>query len=176
MIGGRHHDELFEDMWILDVQRSPRGARQWSRIDGTIRGPKPPPAAYHTLNYASTATGDMVVLLGGLTWSKTRIAETDVLRDLDRRCFKQAKDIYSQFCTEDGSSCDLDKAFESIEMQCNTTNAERGGENHVGPFCCEVLADRDSITTASELSRKCKALCQTNAFSAEFDPRISEGV
>ncbi|KAF4656413.1 hypothetical protein FOZ61_006999 [Perkinsus olseni] len=91
MIGGRHHDDLFEDMWILDVQRSPRGARQWSRIDGTIRGRKPPPAAYHTLNYASTATGDMVVLLGGLTWSKTRIAETDVLRDLDRRCFKQAK-------------------------------------------------------------------------------------
>ncbi|KAF4659822.1 hypothetical protein FOL46_006439 [Perkinsus olseni] len=104
MIGGRHHDDLFEDI----------------------------------LNYASTATGDMVVLLGGLTWSKTRIAETDVLRDLDRRCFKQAKDIYSQFCTEDGSSCDLDRAFESIEMQCNTTNSERDGENHVGTFCCEV--------------------------------------
>ncbi|EER14263.1 hypothetical protein Pmar_PMAR029335 [Perkinsus marinus ATCC 50983] len=78
MFGGRHHDELFDDMWILDVQRSPKKTRKWKRIDQTIRG-----------------------------------------------------EMNSHFCTDDGSYCDVQKALESIEMRCSSTDP-------AAAFCCEA--------------------------------------
>merc|ERR1719401_1856862 len=78
------------DMWVLDLLRQPAD-RIWTRIDPYIEGVKPPAMSYHTMNYAENLNS--IITFGGLVWKETDLQVTDDLRNIDRRCLKEAQGL-----------------------------------------------------------------------------------
>merc|ERR1711982_31566 len=79
-----------KDMWVLDMMRK-KEERQWTRIDPYIIGAYPPSMSYHTMVYIESAR--LMVVFGGLHWSGTDLEESDRLRNIDRRRFKEAQGL-----------------------------------------------------------------------------------
>jgi hypothetical protein len=160
MVGGHRNDDLFFDMWTLNVQRRPKESRTWTRIDPFIRGKRPDPVAYHSMVYSETL--DMVVLMGGLGWTSSDLAVTDSVRDLDRRCFKQAKDVATKFCKTETVApfavvCDLEEAFDQIAAACTPGAVSFFTQG----FCCNVLVNRTAVDSQGH-----KVIESTNALSS----------
>eukprot|EP00434_Breviolum_minutum_P012466 symbB.v1.2.010982.t1/scaffold725.1/size168906/8 len=90
LFGGNEQDQPLNDLWILNVKR-PGVERSWTQIDKFFPGVKPPAVAFHTMVYVPEL--DTAYVFGGLIWKRTDLAETDRLRNIDRRCLKEAQGL-----------------------------------------------------------------------------------
>ena len=160
LFGGHNHDSLFSDLWGYDMES---GSPKWVQLNSLIPGPAPPGSAFQSFTVDET-TGE-VFLFGGLNWYQPDLSVTDGLRDLDRRCYKQAKDLTTRFC--DPLPCNLTLALASVESACL--------EDASG-FCCDSLAAARAASEIDGLGAVCKLSCQTKAFAPEFAPGFGLGL
>lgn len=176
LFGGNEQDQPLNDLWILNVKR-PGVERSWTQIDKFFPGVKPPAVAFHTMVYVEEL--DTAYVFGGLIWKRTDLAETDRLRNIDRRCLKEAQGLPM---TEHGLSERIFLA--KMVAKCTGSN-----------FCCPLTAsvrasgqpppvymsgikirtDQNALNLTA-ISTLCRSDCEANAFFPEFYPVISEGV
>ncbi|CAJ1433355.1 unnamed protein product [Effrenium voratum] len=176
LFGGNQQDDPLNDLWILHVKRV-GVERTWTQIDKFFPGVRPPAVSFHTMVYVEEL--DTAYVFGGLHWKSTDRLETDRLRNIDRRCLKEAQGLPM---TEHGSS---EVAFlTKMVAKCAASG-----------FCCILTAGLRSLGQApgmwmsgmkirtadyalnlTAISTLCRSDCEANAFFPEFYPIISEGV
>jgi len=171
MFGGHNQDQSMKDIWLLDVMRG-REERAWTRIDPYLVGVQPPSMSYHSMVYSEDL--NLVVVFGGLHWRQTNLTESDRVRNIDRRCFKEAQGLPQ-------NHRDADEAVfvNRMKQLCN-----------IAAFCC-VLTQQggipdsiDGIATRNStgdldllaISAICRGDCERKAFFPEFYPIMVEGV
>lgn len=173
MYGGHNQDESFNDMWVLDI-----GKRIWTKIDIFAEGGLfPPSMSHHTMLY--TPQLEKTLIFGGIRWDKTDLAVTDVLRDKDRRCFKEAQGLMEKYENM------VEWAFlERMVAECETNG-----------FCCILTAHTvpPAIITTVEagevqirldsgelnltaISQLCRADCEAREFYTEYNATLIEGL
>lgn len=171
LFGGHNQDHVMNDLWILNLRKDLKD-RIWTRIDTYIPGVQPPPVTYHTMIYS--AKSNTILVFGGLSWKETELKRSDALRDIDRRCLKDAQSMVA----EDAGMSEA-RFLQGMRRLCQASD-----------FCCEianlqvppVYFDGVRIRTdtgalnLSAISTVCRADCQSKAFYPEFYPIMSEGV
>lgn len=173
LFGGHNQDKVMNDMWVLNVMReSGTKERVWARIDQFFEGLRPPTMSYHTMLYSEAR--NEIIVFGGLNWKETDLARSDVLRNVDRRCFKKAQGLPQLY---DGES---EANFMSMMMKaCRETN-----------FCCLVghseappawvngtrIRSASGALNLTALSLLCSKECDEKAFNAQFYAKMIEGV
>jgi len=158
-------------MWILDLNRE-GDEGEWFQIDPYIQGSLPPSVAYHTMVYAEIA--NLIIVFGGLHWNETNASNTDILRNDDRRCFKDAQGLPDTY----NGTTEVE-FLEAMVTKCQHAN-----------FCCQLteqgtppdIIGDDTIRTTegalnlTAISTMCRQICKTNQFNADFSPIMSEGI
>lgn len=171
LFGGHNQDQSLNDMWILDVRRG-KEEREWTRIDPFLEGVLPPSVSYHSMVYSEALR--RVVTFGGLHWGRTNLTESDRVRNIDRRCFKEAQGLPK-------NEQDTQEAVFVSRMRqlCQTTD-----------FCCALtrtgaipdVVDGTATRNSSggldllAISTICRRACEAKAFYPEFYPILAEGV
>jgi len=171
LFGGHNQDLSMNEMWVLDLMRE-SGERQWTRMDRFIKGIHPPSMSYHTMLYSDQL--NRVLVFGGLHWGKTNLTESDRVRNIDRRCFKEAQGL-----KEAEQDTEESEFFKKLRTRC----AESG-------FCCVLtreeptpdVIDGTPIRNSSggldllAISLLCRRDCESKAFFPKFHPIMVEGV
>lgn len=176
LFGGNNQDDPLNDLWILNVKR-PGVEKIWTQIDKFFPGEKPPAVSFHTMIYVEEL--DTAYVFGGLSWSKTDLLETDRLRNIDRRCLKEAQGLPM---TEHGVSelNFLSKMVAKCEQDnfcCLLTASVRSTGTPPGIFMSGMrIRTVDYALNLTAISTLCRADCESKAFFPEFYPIISEGV
>jgi len=179
LFGGHYQDVPYSDMWILDLSRTGDDG-EWFQIDPYIQGDRPPAVAYHTMVYDHVA--DVMVLFGGLHWLETNASNTDILRNSDRRCFKDAQGLPESY-----SGLPEAEFLNAMQAKCRDTD-----------FCCQLTefwppADNQTVWPPSVLdniqirteagalnvtaiSTMCRSTCSAKQFQADFTVDVMDGV
>lgn len=176
LFGGNEQDQPLNDLWILNVKR-PGVERSWTQIDKFFPGVKPPAVAFHTMVYVEEL--DTAYVFGGLIWKRTDLAETDRLRNIDRRCLKEAQGLPM---TEHGLSeriflAKMVAKCTGSNFCCPLTESVRasGQPPPVHMSGIKIRTDQNALNLTA-ISTLCRSDCEANAFFPEFYPVISEGV
>merc|ERR1712139_633517 len=117
---------------------------------------------------------NLIVVFGGLRWTETNVEDTDYLRNIDRRCFKEAKDIPVKY-----SDIPEEEFIQIMQQTC----AKRG-------LCCSIdfsLAVQDGVQIRQNgvlsgalnlkgISEFCRRECEEKEFTAPFSPIMNEGI
>jgi len=171
LFGGHNQDNPYNDMWILNVNRDLKD-RTWARIDAYFEGDRPPKMAYHTMIYSQALSS--FIVFGGLSWRETDLERSDVLRNIDRRCLKQAQDMVES----EAGKAETD-FLKMMRRACEDTN-----------FCCEIssyevppvylngskIRTDEGLLNLTAISRYCRKQCQQKAFVPQFHPVMAEGL
>jgi len=181
LVGGHNQDTPYDDMWVLNLNRQDPEERVWTRIDAYFSGERPPALSYHSMLYSEVL--NRFIVFGGLTWDPTDQQETDSLRNIDRRCMKEAQGlpelyngvIESEFLVKMRKQCLRDDMrFCCIISQ----NAAVDGpwyppDEYIGET--RVRTDEGYLNLTA-LSILCRTDCETKFFFSEFYPKFVEGV
>jgi len=171
MFGGHNQDKPMNDMWVLDLMR-PAEDRIWTRIDPYIEGRLPPEMSFLTMSYAEKM--NLIVVFGGLIWKETDLTETDKLRNIDRRCLKEAQGLpeNQQGKSEQEFLSKMRQLCADSEFCCALT-AQAVPPRIVGNM---VIRTDTGALNLTAISTMCRFDCEQKAFFAEFYPIMSEGV
>lgn len=176
LFGGHQQDKAFDDVWVLAVNR-PKEERIWARIDPYIKGSRPPPTSHHTMLYDQDL--NMIILFGGISWKETDLSVTDMRRNVDRRCYKMAQELYEKY---QGPGTNWNEEFFLGQMaeSCATSK-----------FCCQISDITAGVTEVLDgvdirfgdgtldlraLGRYCREDCKNRSFIPDFYPILSVGV
>eukprot|EP00931_Biecheleriopsis_adriatica_P116156 TRINITY_DN91835_c0_g1_i1.p1 TRINITY_DN91835_c0_g1~~TRINITY_DN91835_c0_g1_i1.p1 ORF type:complete len:1557 (-),score=292.39 TRINITY_DN91835_c0_g1_i1:19-4689(-) len=192
LFGGSQQDKSMNDIWVLNVKRT--GAeRTWTKVDKFFPGLKPPSVSFHSMVYVPEL--DCAYVFGGLHWKSTDLEETDRLRNIDRRCLKEAQGlpmneqgksevvflagIYDK-CKSTGFCCVLTENL--ISAGTDGTDTWISGEpppEFLSPGDGDTaikIRTAEGALNLTAISTLCRAVCERNAFFPEFYPIVSEGV
>jgi len=171
LFGGQNQDTSFNDMWILKVMANSK-ERIWARIDPYFPGKLPPPMSYHTFLFSERL--DLGIVFGGVSWKKTDLERSDMLRNIDRRCLKHAQDMVEadNNKTETVFLRGMRRSCEEVDFCCDIANLEMPPVFWEGT---RIRTDTGALNL-SAISQWCRADCQSRAFFPEFYPIMSEGV
>jgi len=173
IFGGHSHDTVFADIWTLDVMRD-RDERIWTQVDNYMPEPKPSHRTYHTM-LLDEETNE-VIIFGGISWNTTNMNISDRLRNIDRRCLKEAQGMpqaydgwlettflqkMSDFCRDTEFCCPLTKEMpppvEVYEQRIRTT-------------------DSLELLNLTAISYMCRRNCEDKAFIPAFSAVMMEGI
>lgn len=171
LFGGHNQDLSLNDVWILDVMHSEE-ERSWTRIDPFLMGEQPPAMSYHSMVYSSEL--NMIVVFGGLHWRPTNLTESDRVRNIDRRCFKQAQGLPQN--EQDSSEAvfvnRMRQLCDTIAFCCILTQQGTVPDVIGGTLTRNSSGGLDLIA----ISTICREDCEAKAFFPEFYPIMVEGV
>jgi len=181
MIGGHNQDSAFADMWILNLMREDPKERVWTRIDPYFTGQRPPSMSHHSMLYSEALNS--IILFGGAHWKTTDLEVSDQLRNIDRRCLKEAQglpDRYSGmqelvFLKKMRKNC----LAENMKFCCAMSQHAADGEPFEAPgeYIDEMRIRTDEgLLNLTALSSYCRVDCSAKAFFPEFYPILVEGV
>eukprot|EP00928_Gymnodinium_smaydae_P020319 TRINITY_DN17856_c0_g1_i2.p1 TRINITY_DN17856_c0_g1~~TRINITY_DN17856_c0_g1_i2.p1 ORF type:complete len:981 (+),score=208.92 TRINITY_DN17856_c0_g1_i2:124-3066(+) len=181
MLGGHNQDDVYGDLWVLNLMREDDQERVWTRIDQYFTGKKPPPLTHHTMVYSDDLK--QVIIFGGITWNSTDKVESDRLRNIDRRCLKEAQGLPEQydglqereFLTKMRKLC----LAANVQFCCAISQNAQEGEPFYPPpdFLGDVrIRTEDGYINLTALSVYCREDCERKAFVTEFHPELVEGV
>jgi len=178
LFGGHQQDTAYDDLWILDVNR-PKEERIWARIDPYIAGSRPPATSHMTMLYSAEL--DLIVMFGGISWNQTDLDITDVRRNVDRRCYKMAQELFEKY---QGPQSEVpwseDYFLQQMEKRCAEKN-----------FCCQLATIDPGVTEdigrfnirypngtmdLMAVGRLCREDCENRSFIPDFYPILSVGV
>ena len=159
MFGGVNGDELFKDMWVLNIS-APRSERVWQQLADAPAG-----VAYHTMNYDSSS--DSYILFGGLNWTQANLTLSDILVDRDRTCFSTARSLLKTECASNSTNitCALAQAVTTLDTACASDSSS---------FCCD--STYSNATSLGVLSDTCTSECQAESFASELTIGFGEGI
>jgi len=172
LFGGHNQDSPMNDMWILDVNRADKNERSWTRVDSFFEGIKPPEMSYHSMHYSEPL--NLILVFGGLHWRETDVAEADSLRNIDRRCFKQAQGLPAD---ESGKS-EVDFMGRMRYLCDSQSFCCTFPTNETAPY--ELLGMRirtlEGALNLTAISMVCRRECADESFYPQFYPIMSEGI
>lgn len=174
VFGGNNQDKCFSDLWTLNVLRSGQELA-WARMDTFYDGPSPPAVSYHSLVYVADL--DLVVLFGGLHWNQTDVTVSDALRDIDRRCLKEAQALSQNYkgLAEPEFMAAMAKlcAQPDIIFCCILTNTPQPLPSSLLGY---QIRSPDGTLNISAVGSMCRYECIQQSFYPEFYPIMQEGV
>jgi len=176
LFGGNNQDDPLNDLWILNIKR-PGVEKMWTQLDKFFPGVRPPAVSFHTMIYVEEL--DTAFVFGGLSWSRTDLLETDRLRNIDRRCLKEAQGLpmTDHGSTEQNFLAKMVAKCTASQFCCFFTESVRTSGRAPGAFMSGMrIRTEDYALNLTAISTLCRADCEAKAFFPEFYPIISEGV
>lgn len=125
-----------------------------------------------------------MVLFGGLHWLETNASKTDILRNSDRRCLKDAQGLpesYSGVAETDFMNAMKTKCKDT-DFCCQLTEYWPLPDNDNETLWPPTILDNQTIRTdvgalnLTAISTMCRSICSAKKFQADFSSEVIDGV